>query len=112
MSEENKQQEVSISSRKFVNVDELENKLLEMSVKQDNLKNGYNTLNLYENQKNFHIGVLDIIFKNIGNINLVKLSCCILNLYIKKNWSMNNLITPEEKLVNKFFISNNNFLVY
>ena len=70
-----------------------------MVLNPNKLKDGYRTIMNFENLPNFHINLLNIVFNNLENIKLVKLSSCILNIFIRKNWGLNNLISTEEKLV-------------
>lgn len=88
---------------KNIDLEELQKVLHEMISNQKNLQKGYKILEYYIIQRNFHVGILKIIFSNMDNRNLVRFSCSILNIYIKKNWSFNALISNEEKLV-KFFL--------
>jgi len=106
MSEEIKSQEEEQIHSKIINLEELQKVLHEMISNRKNLENGYKILEYYIIQRNFHIGILKIIFSNLDNKNLVRFSCSALNIYIKNNWSVNCLITNEEKLVKKFYFFN------
>ena len=100
MSEEIKLQEEEQIHSKQIDLEELQKVIHEMTSNQKNLENGSKILEYYLIQRNFHIGILKIIFSNLDNKHLVRFSCSVLNIYIKNNWSINCLITNEEKLVN------------
>lgn len=89
---------------KLIDLEELQKVLQEMVSNQKNLIKGSTILDYYLTQRNFHVGILKIIFNNTDQKNLVRFSSSVLNLYIRNNWSYNNLITNEEKLVKIFFI--------
>jgi hypothetical protein len=103
MSAEIKLQEEQIHS-KIIDLEELNKVLHEMISNKKNLQNGYKIFEHYMLQRNFHVGILKIIFSNMENKLLLRFSCTVLNIYIRKNWSVNYLITNEEKLVKNFFI--------
>ena len=100
MSEEIKLQEEEQIHSKQIDLEELQKVIHEMTSNQKNLENGSKILEYYLIQRNFHIGILKIIFSNLDNKHLVRFSCSVLNIYIKNNWSVNCLITNDEKLVN------------
>ncbi len=84
---------------RLIQEEELEKVFKEMILNDDDLKNGFNILNKLENLRNFHVGVLLIIFNNLDNVKLKRLACSALSIFIRKNYNMNNYITNEEKLV-------------
>jgi hypothetical protein len=84
---------------KIINLEELQKVINEMISNEKYLKNGNKIFENYILQRNFHVGILKIIFNNFENKKLVRFSCSVLNIYIKDNWSINCLITNEEKLV-------------
>lgn len=103
INEEHKQQENNNHIPRLIDSEELEKVFGEMISNQENLKNGYNTLNRYEPLRNFHLGVLTNIFNNLENNKYKKLASSAFNIYIRKNWNINNLIGNEEKLVRLLF---------
>ena len=86
--------------RKNIEVETLHTILKVMENNSNILKNGFNILSEYEKDKGFYYGILTIIFLSKDDIKLKKLSCSSFNIFIKKNWSDENYITNEEKLVN------------
>lgn len=99
INEEHKQLENNIQASRLIDPEELEKIFNEMILNQESLKNGFNTLNKFETQRNFHLGVLTNIFKNLDDERFKKLACSAFNIYIRNNWNMNHFITNEEKLV-------------
>jgi len=97
--EEYKLQENNNHFSRMINPEELEKSFVEMIYNGENLKNGYITLNKYELMRNFHLGVLTNIFNNLDNDIFKKLASSTFNIYVRKNWNLNYLITNEEKLV-------------
>jgi hypothetical protein len=105
MSAEIKLQEDQIHS-KIIDIEELNKVLHEMISNKKNLENGCKIFDYYMLQRNFHLGILKIIFSNMESKLLLRFSCSVLNIYIRKNWSFNCLITNEEKFVKiiKYYI--------
>lgn len=99
INEEQKLQENNNHISKMISPEELEKVFFEMISDQASLKIGHNILNKYESLRNFHLGVLTNFFNNLENDKFKKLSSSAFNIYVKKNWNINNLITDEEKLV-------------
>jgi hypothetical protein len=83
-----------------INIDELSNKFKDLCNNQDKLINGYKILSLYEKTKGFYIGMLEIIFSNQNDKILTKLCCSSFNVFIKKNWQIEEYIEQSERLVN------------
>ena len=74
--------------------------LKDMASNQNSLLNGYNILSQYEKRKKFYIGMLEIIFSHLNDKILTKLCCSSFKIFIQKNWSDENFIDCNERLVN------------
>jgi hypothetical protein len=65
------------------------------------LKNGYSTFKKFEGHRNFYLNLLKVIFNPDNKDKAKKLSCSTLKIFLNKNWSDDNYITNEERLVIK-----------
>jgi hypothetical protein len=74
--------------------------LLCQMVKDPNmLKDGYKIFSAYENQRNFYTNLTTVLFTpNIEN-KIKKLCASTLKTFLIKNWSDDNFITNDERLV-------------
>jgi len=75
----------------------------DLTINQNNLKQGYTILSKYEKHKGFYFGTLQIIFTNLTEKNLIKLCCSAFSIFIKKIWNIEEYIDEEEKLVKIIF---------
>jgi hypothetical protein len=74
--------------------------LLYQMVKDPNiLKDGYKIFSTYERFKNFYINLANVIFSPNVNTKVKKLASSTLKAFLIKNWSDDNYITNEERLV-------------
>jgi len=84
-----------------INTIYLMNIFKELSTNQDKLINGYKTLSSYEKSKGFYIGMLEIIFSNQND--QIKLCSSSFNVFIKKNWIIDEYIEQSERMVIFYF---------
>jgi hypothetical protein len=80
--------------------------LIDLINDQNRLINGYKILSQFERCQGFLFSFLSIIFSNIENRNLLKLSCSSFNIFLKKNWTDENYICNDEKLVKINLLNN------
>ena len=79
-------QDLPNQTRGIIEMEKLEKILSEMVVNSDHLKNGFKIISEYEIFRNFHFGLLTVIFNNLEYPKLYKLTSSIVNIFIRKNW--------------------------
>jgi hypothetical protein len=88
-----------VSSREIIEYEKLEELLLNMSKDSNQLKQGYTIMSIYEKCRNFYLNFLKIIFANEKDIKVKKLAASTLKIFLTKNWSDDDYITNEERMV-------------
>lgn len=86
-------------THKIMEFEKMEELLVNMVNSPENLKEGYKTISNFETSRNFYMNMLKIIFVSEHNEKVKKLACSTLKIFLKKNWSDDNYITNEERMV-------------
>jgi hypothetical protein len=74
--------------------------ILQHMIKDPNsLKEGYKIFQKYETMRNFYTNLLKTIFNPQTDQKMRKLAASALKLFLRKNWSDDNYITNEERMV-------------
>lgn len=63
------------------------------------LKDGFKTFSKYEKHQNFYINLLLVLFNTNLSDKDKKLAASTLKIFLRRNWSDNNYITDNERLV-------------
>lgn len=96
------------NSGDLINTKQLTFLFKELSSNQEKLINGYKILSSYETTRGFYIGMLEIIFSNQTDKTLVKLCTSTFNVFIKKNWIIEEYIEQSERLVSFSLLNKGN----
>lgn len=99
MMEEEKNKQDESSMRGPVDYETVEHLVKTMVKDPVFLKNGFHTFSKLEKYKNFYINLLSLIFTSELPEKDKKLAASTFKIFLKKNWSDNEYITDEERLV-------------
>lgn len=104
MSENDTSDQISLNTeikitRTVVEFEKMEELLLYMSNDPNLLKQGYKLISEYEKNRNFYLNFMKVIFNSEHNTKVKKLAASTLKIFLNKNWSDENYITPEERMV-------------
>jgi len=83
-----------------VSFEEIEKILVTMSTEANLLKSGFNIFSSFETKNNFYLNFLKIILCSENSDKVKKLAASTLKIFLTKNWSDDNYIKNEERLVN------------
>jgi len=95
---EDNNKDTVLITRPKIEFEKMEEVILTMINDQNLLKRGYIIFSDIENHRNFYINFLKIIFGNY-DAKCRKLCCSSLKIFLNKNWSDDNYITNDERLV-------------
>lgn len=89
------------ANQDHITINEIINLFKNFCIDQEKLVNGYKILSNYERKRGFYIGILEIILiHNQNDKILTRLCCSSFNVFLKKNWILEEYIEQSEKSVN------------
>ncbi len=92
------------TTRNAIELEKTEELLINMAKDPNLLKQGYSLFSNFEKFRNFYINFLKVIFLSSHEIKVKKLASSTLKIYLMKNWSDDEYITNEERLVSAIVI--------
>jgi hypothetical protein len=96
----------SQTTRPSIEYEKIEEMLINMSKDPNLLKQGYSLISSYEKCRNFYLNFLKVIFISNLDSKVKKLAASTLRIFLNKNWSDDEYITNEERMVNIAYLLN------